>query len=59
MIEVGATAMRDISIVLDLTGEQALACDICDEALEAAAGLNRAGSYTLFFCTALDHCPGA
>ena len=31
--------MSDITIVLDQTGEQALACDICDEALEAAAGM--------------------
>ena len=31
--------------------------EISDEALETAAG-TAAGSYTLFFCTALDHCTG-
>ena len=33
---------------------------ISDEALEAAAGAGsgRAGQYTLFYCTALDLCPG-
>ena len=33
---------------------------ITDEALEAAAGAgsNRAGKFTLFYCTALDLCPG-
>jgi hypothetical protein len=33
---------------------------ISDEALEAAAGTgsDRAAKYTLFYCTALDLCPG-
>ena len=33
---------------------------VSDEALEAAAGArsDRAGHYTLFYCTALDLCPG-
>jgi hypothetical protein len=34
-------------------------CDISDEAIEAAAGKKIvAGHYTLYFCTALDLCPG-
>ena len=33
--------------------------EISDEALEIAAGTaSKAGSYTLSFCTALDHCTG-
>ena len=33
--------------------------EISDEALETAAGTaSKAGSYTLSFCTALDHCTG-
>jgi hypothetical protein len=35
-----------------------LTCDVSDEALEIAAGDKRAGHYTLYFCTALDLCPG-
>ncbi len=31
---------------------------VSDEALEAAAGVDRAGKYTFFYCTALDLCPG-
>ena len=34
------------------------AYDISDEALESAAGSEKAGNYTLYFCTALDLCPG-
>jgi hypothetical protein len=50
--------MRDITIRLDQTDEQALACDISDEALETTAGNEKVGRYTLYFCTALDLCPG-
>ena len=34
--------------------------EVSDEALEAAAGAGNkmAASYTLFYCTALDLCPG-
>ena len=39
--------------------EQTLTEEISDEALEAAAGTeNKASNYTLYFCTALDLCPG-
>ena len=34
--------------------------EVSDEALEATAGMGNdmAGRYTLFYCTALDLCPG-
>lgn len=40
--------------------EAILACELPDEVLEAAAGAGNemAGRYTLYFCTALDLCPG-
>ena len=43
---------------LDQTEEEILAHQISDEALEIAAGSKTAANYTLFFCTALDLCPG-
>ena len=38
--------------------EKILACDVSDEELESAAETKQAGRYTLFYCTALDLCPG-
>ena len=39
--------------------EAILASEVPDEVLEAAgAGNEMAGRYTLYFCTALDLCPG-
>ena len=38
--------------------KEILSCEISDEALESAAGINRAANYTLYYCTALDLCPG-
>jgi hypothetical protein len=40
--------------------EEIFSCEVSDEALEAAAGIGNkiAGQYTLFYCTALDLCPG-
>ena len=38
--------------------EEILSYEISDEALESAAGNKRAATYTLFYCTALDLCPG-
>jgi len=39
--------------------EQTFTDEISDEALEAAAGTgDKASNYTLYFCTALDLCPG-
>ena len=48
----------NFTIGLDQTDERALACDISDEVLETTAGSEKAGRYTLYFCTALDLCPG-
>jgi hypothetical protein len=47
------------SIGLDQT-EEIFSCEVSDEALEVAAGIGDkiAGQYTLFYCTALDLCPG-
>jgi hypothetical protein len=50
-------AMRNITTGLDQADERALACDISDEALETTAGIEKAGRYTFYFCTALDLCP--
>ena len=50
--------MRDAIIGPDET-EVILTCEVSDEALEAAGiGNEKAGRYTLFYCTALDLCPG-
>ena len=43
---------------LDQTEEAIIAHQISDEALEMAAGSETAANYTLFYCTALDLCPG-
>jgi hypothetical protein len=50
-------AMNDTEHEFDRT-EDILTEEITDEALEIAAGDERAGGYTLYFCTALDLCPG-
>jgi hypothetical protein len=45
----------------DTTIDQAkeiLSYEISDEALEGAARTKQAANYTLFYCTALDLCPG-
>ena len=47
-----------MSVGIDQVEEEMLAYEISDAALETAAGTARAGNYTLFFCTALDICPG-
>ena len=38
--------------------EKVLVHQISDEALEMAAGSETTANYTLYFCTALDLCPG-
>jgi hypothetical protein len=50
--------MNDIHI--DQREEEILTFDVSDEALEAAAGAVRekAGAFTLAFCSGLDTCPG-
>jgi hypothetical protein len=52
--------MNDMTIGLEQTEEVMLTSEVSDEALESAAGTGRekAGNYTLFYCTALDLCPG-
>ena len=52
--------MSDTSIGLDRTEEEMLAYEVSDEALETAAGTRteKAGNYTLYYCTALYLCPG-
>jgi hypothetical protein len=51
----GENAMSDTR--LDQT-EEILFYEISDEVLESAAGAKPAANYTLFYCTALDLCPG-
>jgi hypothetical protein len=43
----------------DLTEQEILAFEVSDEALESAAGTGKekAGNYTLGFCTGLSACP--
>ena len=52
--------MNDMIIGLEQTEEVILTSEVSDEARESAAGTGRAnaGNYTLFYCTALDLCPG-
>jgi hypothetical protein len=40
--------------------DEVLGSDVSDEALECAAGAGEKflGIYTLYFCTAMDLCPG-
>ena len=51
--------MSDTIIGLDQTEEEMLAYEVSDEALETAAGMGseKAGNYTLWYCTALNLCP--
>jgi hypothetical protein len=51
-------AMMD-SGEIELTDEINLSYDVSDEALESAAGAVRekAGAFTLSFCSGLDTCP--
>jgi hypothetical protein len=51
--------MNDGAITPDQTEEEIIAYEVSDAALETAAGAgSKEGNYTLFFCTALDLCPG-
>ena len=53
--------MSDTTIGLDQTEEEMLAYEVSDETLESAVGTGseKAGNYTLYFCTSLGLCPGA
>jgi len=50
--------MNDIHI--DQREEEILTIDVSDEAIEAAAGTvkEKAGAFTISFCSGLDTCPG-
>jgi len=50
--------MSDRTIGLDQTEEEILSFEVSDDALETAAGKDKAGHYTLGFCTGLSACPG-
>jgi hypothetical protein len=51
--------MSDTTITPDQTEEEMIAYEVSDEAVEAAVGAGSKGAnYTLFYCTALDLCPG-
>jgi hypothetical protein len=45
---------------VDHTNDEILIYEVSDEALETAAhtGSERVGNYTLYYCTALNLCPG-
>jgi hypothetical protein len=50
----GYRSLSDIAV----RQTEILAYEISDEALESAASNKQASNYTLFYCTALDLCPG-
>ncbi|MGB9042436.1 MAG: hypothetical protein WCC81_08185 [Pseudolabrys sp.] len=47
-------------VIIGLDHAEILAYQVSDEALETAAGTGseKVANYTLFYCTALDLCPG-
>jgi hypothetical protein len=49
-----------IQLHIDQREEEILTFEVSDEALEAAAGTvkEKAGAFTLAFCSGLDTCPG-
>jgi hypothetical protein len=51
--------MNETSMGFDQTEEEMLTCEVSDEALESAAGTEseKAGNYTLAWCTWLTGCP--
>ncbi|MGH6725909.1 MAG: hypothetical protein ACREB8_05110 [Pseudolabrys sp.] len=51
--------MSDTTIGFELTEKEILTYEVSDEALETAAGSGKekAGHYTLGFCTGLSACP--
>jgi hypothetical protein len=51
--------MSNTAITRDENVEETIVYEVSDEVLETAAGTDSKGaSYTLFYCTALDLCPG-
>ena len=53
----GVNAMNDTTIDLGQAEEAILTCEVSDEALETAADQDRAGNYTLAYCSGLSVCP--
>jgi hypothetical protein len=49
--------MNDATIALDQIDEEISTFEVSDEALEAAAGKDKAGNYTLAYCSGLSVCP--
>jgi len=49
--------MIDKSIRQDRTEDELLSYEVSDESLENAASSEKAGAYTLGFCTGLSDCP--
>jgi hypothetical protein len=47
--------MNDTTI--DQIEEEILNYEVSDEAIEAAAGKEKAGAFTISFCSGLDTCP--
>jgi len=51
--------MSNTAITYHQTEEEMFAYEVSDEVLESAADTGSKGAnYTLFYCTALDLCPG-
>jgi hypothetical protein len=52
--------MTDTTIGLERIDDEILTYEVSDEALETAAGTGKekAGHYTLGYCTGLSACPG-
>jgi hypothetical protein len=50
--------MSDATIGYDETEVEMLIYEFSDETLEAAAGTGEKANYTLYYCTALNLCPG-
>ena len=56
-LPIGVNAMNDTTINLFQAEEAVLNCEVSDEALETAAGQDKAGNYTLAYCSGLSVCP--
>jgi hypothetical protein len=55
----GDIAMSNTAITRDQTEDEMIVYEVSDEILEAAGSMDSKGAnYTLFYCTALDLCPG-
>jgi hypothetical protein len=50
--------MNDNTARLEQTDDEILSFEVADEALESAAGVDKAEPFTLGACTGLSVCPG-